>query len=156
MIRRPPRSTLFPYTTLFRSVVTLIASIAACFAYEIFFAHPLWREAAIGFIPRAEILRNREMLKEDERKRFRKRSEEHTSELQSRSDLVCRLLLEKKNAMGYEMGPRQANRLSSSARPRRTASARFLSRNEVKNWKRAVSPYSFPIMGSANAGCTNR
>ena len=43
-------------------VVTLIASIAACFAYEIFFAHPLWREAAIGFIPRAEILRNREML----------------------------------------------------------------------------------------------
>jgi manganese transport protein len=43
-------------------VVTLIASVAACFAYEIFFAHPLWREAAIGFIPRAEILRNREML----------------------------------------------------------------------------------------------
>jgi manganese transport protein len=43
-------------------VVTLIASIAACFAYEIFFAHPLWREAAIGFIPRAEILHNREML----------------------------------------------------------------------------------------------
>jgi manganese transport protein len=43
-------------------VVTLIASIAACFAYEMFFAHPLWREAAIGFIPRAEILHNREML----------------------------------------------------------------------------------------------
>jgi len=43
-------------------VVTLIGSIAVCFAYEIFFAHPLWREAAIGFIPRAEILRNREML----------------------------------------------------------------------------------------------
>src|SRR5881394_2738416 len=43
-------------------VVTLIGSIAACFAYEIFFAHPLWHEAAIGFIPRAEILRNREML----------------------------------------------------------------------------------------------
>src|SRR5229473_2516377 len=43
-------------------VVTLIASIAACFAYEIFFAQPLWREAAAGFIPRAEILRNREML----------------------------------------------------------------------------------------------
>src|SRR5580704_1380198 len=43
-------------------VVTLIASIAACFAYEIFFAHPLWREAAQGLIPRAEILRNKEML----------------------------------------------------------------------------------------------
>jgi manganese transport protein len=43
-------------------VVTLIASIAACFAYEIFFAQPLWREAAQGLIPHAEILRNREML----------------------------------------------------------------------------------------------
>ncbi len=43
-------------------VVTLIATIAGCFAYEIFFSHPIWREAAIGLIPRAEILRNREML----------------------------------------------------------------------------------------------
>src|ERR1700732_2193765 len=43
-------------------VVTLIASIAACFAYEIFFAQPLWRHAALGFIPHLEILRNREML----------------------------------------------------------------------------------------------
>ena len=43
-------------------VVTLIASIAACFAYEIFYAQPLWREAAVGFIPRMDILRNREML----------------------------------------------------------------------------------------------
>jgi manganese transport protein len=43
-------------------VVTLIASIAACFAYEIFVAQPLWREAARGVIPTMEILRNREML----------------------------------------------------------------------------------------------
>jgi manganese transport protein len=43
-------------------VITLIASIALCFAYEIFFAQPIWREAAVGFIPRIEILRNREML----------------------------------------------------------------------------------------------
>jgi len=43
-------------------VVTLIGTIGACFAYEIFFAQPLWKEAAIGFIPRAEILKNREML----------------------------------------------------------------------------------------------
>src|SRR5436853_656139 len=43
-------------------VLTLIGTIAACFAYEIFFAHPLWHEAAVGFLPRAEILRNREML----------------------------------------------------------------------------------------------
>jgi manganese transport protein len=43
-------------------VVTLIATIAVCFAYEIFFAQPLWREAAQGLIPHAEIFRNREML----------------------------------------------------------------------------------------------
>lgn len=43
-------------------VVTLIATIAACFAYEIFFAQPLWHEAIHGIIPRAEIFRNREML----------------------------------------------------------------------------------------------
>ena len=43
-------------------VITLILTIAACFAYEIFYAQPLWREAAVGFIPRLEILRNREML----------------------------------------------------------------------------------------------
>jgi manganese transport protein len=43
-------------------VVTLIVTIGACFAYEIFFAQPLWREAAQGIIPRAEIFRNREML----------------------------------------------------------------------------------------------
>jgi manganese transport protein len=43
-------------------VVTLIATIAACFAYEIFFAQPLWREAVHGILPRAEIFRNREML----------------------------------------------------------------------------------------------
>ena len=43
-------------------VITLIASIGLCFAYEIFYAQPLWLEAAHGFIPRAEILRNKEML----------------------------------------------------------------------------------------------
>jgi manganese transport protein len=43
-------------------VITLIATIAGCFAYEIFFARPLWLEAARGYIPNAEILRNREML----------------------------------------------------------------------------------------------
>src|ERR1700692_2196525 len=43
-------------------VITLIASIGLCFAYEIFFSNPVWREAAHGFIPRAEILRNKEML----------------------------------------------------------------------------------------------
>ena len=44
------------FVILAGGILTFIASIAACFAYEIFFAHPLWRDAAIGFIPRAEIL----------------------------------------------------------------------------------------------------
>src|SRR6202035_979512 len=43
-------------------VITLIASIAACFAYELFFAQPIWRNAGLGFLPHAEILRNKEML----------------------------------------------------------------------------------------------
>ena len=43
-------------------VVTLIATIGGCFAYEIFFSHPVWREAAVGLIPTVEILRNRDML----------------------------------------------------------------------------------------------
>src|SRR2546429_3222906 len=76
MIRRPPRSTLFPYTTLFRSQVCIGSSLARS---------RVSRNAALGAgsshfgSPRA-----------------RARSEEHTSELQSRLHLVCRLLLEKK------------------------------------------------------------
>src|SRR5258705_8945334 len=70
MIRRPPRSTLFPYTTLFRSVVGSMASQLA-------------REAGAYVIGTG-------------RADGRQRSEEHTSELQSLRHLVCRLLLEKK------------------------------------------------------------
>src|SRR3712207_7158540 len=79
MIRRPPRSTLFPYTTLFRSVRLLGALVAR--AVEV----RLLRQ-----VLRAE-------LALDERAGHRqRRSEEHTSELQSRQYLVCRLLLDKK------------------------------------------------------------
>src|SRR5258707_6183687 len=78
MIRRPPRSTLFPYTTLFRSREARSATITAKIATAI--AVTSRRDAPA---PRASI--------ED-----RPRSEEHTSELQSRQYLVCRLLLEKK------------------------------------------------------------
>src|SRR2546430_5872108 len=76
MIRRPPRSTLFPYTTLFRSVASRVGtatgtapSSRACSGYE--------TQNGLGT-----------------------RSEEHTSELQSQSNLVCRLLLEKKKHCG--------------------------------------------------------
>src|SRR2546428_7520780 len=83
MIRRPPRSTLFPYTTLFRSIGLLAASAALVAA---FFAIELRSQAPL--LP-LRIFRLRAQLDREER------SEEHTSELQSRSDLVCRLLLEK-------------------------------------------------------------
>src|SRR3712207_8288698 len=92
MIRRPPRSTLFPYTTLFRShesahhlpysainatswsmVMAFAAALLACFLRQVAFAFPMVNSPLSG-----------------------PRSEEHTSELQSRQYLVCRLLLEKK------------------------------------------------------------
>src|SRR2546428_4743306 len=94
MIRRPPRSTLFPYTTLFRSDPAF-APLAECQAaaralHEEIVASPGSERDVLGWAERlqpfAALL---EMLEAE-------RSEEHTSELQSRSDLVCRLLLEKK------------------------------------------------------------
>src|SRR2546430_13610500 len=87
MIRRPPRSTLFPYTTLFRScarypfraidekVVHLRGGVHVVFAEEHALGDPI-----------------DQTVRQD-------RSEEHTSELQSQSNLVCRLLLEKKNQL---------------------------------------------------------
>src|SRR2546421_8919357 len=79
MIRRPPRSTLFPYTTLFRSHVpgTLRDGDEL----------PAREQRHPSLVPRPPSGRERPAVQ---------RSEEHTSELQSRSDLVCRLLLEKK------------------------------------------------------------
>src|SRR2546421_8701529 len=88
MIRRPPRSTLFPYTTLFRSG-RVLTTLDPGELYARPEAHDAVRAAMTAL--RAEVavpLRRRDELVG--------RSEEHTSELQSRSDLVCRLLLEKK------------------------------------------------------------
>src|SRR2546429_3019221 len=83
MIRRPPRSTLFPYTTLFRSrshnmLAEIVADVAA---------------------------RVRQPIRMRPRLRQQQRSEEHTSELQSRLHLVCRLLLEKKNTSRFVPSP---------------------------------------------------
>src|SRR3712207_7382500 len=86
MIRRPPRSTLFPYTTLFRS--TVFGKLDG-----------LKDEASQpGEVPLVSILRDTlgDADPENDRLRHVWRSEEHTSELQSRQYLVCRLLLEKK------------------------------------------------------------
>src|SRR5690349_23116455 len=78
MIRRPPRSTLFPYTTLFRSKTVWLV----CLDYQQYLS--------------ANVCGLSGLLKPNEPCRCLPRSEEHTSELQSRRDLVCRLLLEKK------------------------------------------------------------
>src|SRR2546429_3257004 len=87
MIRRPPRSTLFPYTTLFRSPAVFAQLSDRIFGEDFFFPAVLRRHLAREMRNQAgKILR---ALAQG-------RSEEHTSELQSRLHLVCRLLLEKK------------------------------------------------------------
>src|SRR5258708_22743497 len=83
MIRRPPRSTLFPYTTLFRSLAeqsgAVVIEDAAQAAGATLAGRPAGAGASLSLLS------------------FGRRSEEHTSELQSPDHLVCRLLLEKKN-----------------------------------------------------------
>src|SRR3712207_7289600 len=95
MIRRPPRSTLFPYTTLFRSFEKfsqIAKSIDAILMVDM--AHIAGLIAA-GLHPSPVGLAD--VVTSTTHKTLRGRSEEHTSELQSRQYLVCRLLLEKKN-----------------------------------------------------------
>src|SRR2546430_5389107 len=100
MIRRPPRSTLFPYTTLFRSVF--------------FKVRPTESGLLIGQrISRAPKCAQQKLITDEQR------SEEHTSELQSQSNLVCRLLLEKKKkhsvcAKGIENLIRAAQHVSTA------------------------------------------
>src|SRR2546430_11538010 len=83
MIRRPPRSTLFPYTTLFRSRGNAEGVAFGCPANAL-----LFRFATRSSVGRSAL-----------------RSEEHTSELQSQSNLVCRLLLEKKKKINTRYSP---------------------------------------------------
>src|SRR2546427_6514548 len=85
MIRRPPRSTLFPYTTLFRSLFTRHS--VACFKPGERSAQCVWHSSGVFRVA---------LVRFDHRRSAFQRSEEHTSELQSQSNLVCRLLLEKK------------------------------------------------------------
>src|SRR3712207_8769894 len=91
MIRRPPRSTLFPYTTLFRSARRLRP---AALAQRTVF--PLAVGAAALAAPARRQLRSAPARSTAAPRSLSRRSEEHTSELQSRQYLVCRLLLEKK------------------------------------------------------------
>src|SRR5260221_8449792 len=88
MIRRPPRSTLFPYTTLFRSICELNDGWLAT-------ADNFAAENARVEVRCARHIGHSQKMRQHKAFSWR-RSEEHTSELQSHSDLVCRLLLEKK------------------------------------------------------------
>src|SRR3712207_7146357 len=105
MIRRPPRSTLFPYTTLFRSreVVQLYASrpdsgierpVRWLAGFAVVDAGP-GESVTADVVVAARSLQHWDAVA--------RRSEEHTSELQSRQYLVCRLLLEKKNTLGARL-----------------------------------------------------
>src|SRR3712207_7549613 len=99
MIRRPPRSTLFPYTTLFRSDAAEVVglpgeqALAARLVRRVVLARVHGHGVAVEHARRGEVIGAEpdQVL----------RSEEHTSELQSRQYLVCRLLLEKKKIMTY-------------------------------------------------------
>src|SRR2546429_3399456 len=95
MIRRPPRSTLFPYTTLFRSEIRTAGSSAKMTATV--------RRVLAESEPQLPVLDVMPLSS-----RMAQRSEEHTSELQSRLHLVCRLLLEKKKPV-HALAPPQAH-----------------------------------------------
>src|SRR2546425_4545749 len=101
MIRRPPRSTLFPYTTLFRS------------------ARPTTSTTALTPRPLALVGRGPRRWDGDpgDERTSRTRSEEHTSELQSLAYLVCRLLLEKKNVPRLLLSIGAGRRVADTSRP---------------------------------------
>src|SRR5258708_25599041 len=101
MIRRPPRSTLFPYTTLFRSHSAVDCS-----------------GRGFGYHGAARSASHHAQLRGIFKKRSHSRSEEHTSELQSPDHLVCRLLLEKKK--------KRTTRHLECRRPRTYAGTRFV------------------------------
>src|SRR5438046_6940251 len=88
MMRRPPRSTLFPYTTLFRSWATVLPPTEQELKGTMVLSVPLVEASA----------------------KVRTRSEEHTSELQSLTNLVCRLLLEKKKKIKTQRPPHPTKR----------------------------------------------
>src|SRR5438132_10907167 len=99
MLRRPPRSTLFPYTTLFRSVTPMALPIRKTAAWIALVSFITFFSKMVFQMCRAIPVSNMFGCVKLETSR----SEEHTSELQSHSDLVCRLLLEKKKKKKYNI-----------------------------------------------------
>src|SRR2546421_9235588 len=102
MIRRPPRSTLFPYTTLFRSLSPILGRTFILTGVE-------YAPAQIAAMSAAQLGAYRAAEASTVKGPYApSRSEEHTSELQSRSDLVCRLLLEKKKKKKHSRSNRHS------------------------------------------------
>src|SRR5260370_27455013 len=95
MIRRPPRSTLFPYTTLFRSSPVAVTGMSALWKASEIVCERL-EDWVVMYRPRTEVSPKALSSFVDDCRGLHHRSEEHTSELQSHLNLVCRLLLEKK------------------------------------------------------------
>src|SRR5438034_5874241 len=100
MIRPPPRSTLFPYTTLFRSLRKDLRILRRSpILLGLLVSYPVIIALLVGLVAGYANTKPRVGLVDEDR------SEEHTSELQSHSDLVCRLLLEKKNTQKTQKQP---------------------------------------------------
>src|SRR2546423_10685954 len=98
MIRRPPRSTLFPYTTLFRSLFALLLFLNSFSLFFVILRRFRLKNTGQKLLHLdKQVKTGHSALSQEIRDRYEERSEEHTSELQSLAYLVCRLLLEKKN-----------------------------------------------------------
>src|SRR2546430_12623798 len=146
MIRRPPRSTLFPYTTLFRSGQPRYQCCPRHLRARHLQRHPLSVEA-----PRQDVAWTVRLGSAFSRLHHDRcgRSEEHTSELQSQSNLVCRLLLEKKKsdarAVSYTISPDISWSLIISSRTSRQT------RDIREQWRRSV-PFALAVPATAIAG----
>src|SRR5256885_10929261 len=100
MIRRPPRSTLFPYTTLFRSRVMFVDDCVSSYMIVVTVANSWFIQELANMIRFGSSYAGHKLLTKSIKKGFdTMRSEEHTSELQSPCNLVCRLLLEKQKIL---------------------------------------------------------
>src|SRR2546430_3130832 len=129
MIRRPPRSTLFPYTTLFRSIMTGPSGSGKTTLLTLIGALRKMQQGSLSVLEQ-DVSALDERGAVDLRKNIGFRSEEHTSELQSQSNLVCRLLLEKKK----------------KKKPQATFTAHYSKQPRLNT---SLYPYTIPLI------CTN-
>src|SRR5256884_2508061 len=119
MIRRPPRSTLFPYTTLFRSIITRrLLKLHIQEAQREPGLIPLHQDLTLYILSPYTLVLPHARWPVRQHLKMPQRSEEHTSELQSRLHLVCRLLLEKKQQRTPRIRPKPRAPIPAKTRPR--------------------------------------